>query len=91
MIDKNLINEEYSFTTTDENGNEVICDTMAMLEKDNVPIIIYTDYSMNAENKFNLYVSKVVSNEGNFYLEKIDNYENLPEIRNAIESIWNEK
>ena len=88
MIDKNLINEDYSFTTTDNNGNEVKCDTLALIQREDYPIIIYTDYTMDNENKFNLFVSQVVPNGEGFTLEMIDNYEDIPDIKKAIDNIW---
>ncbi len=88
MIDKSLINESYSFTIKDANGNEMICDTLALIENDNNPIVIYTDYTMDNENKFNLYVSKVVQNNEGYTLEAIDNYEDIPEIKKALDEIW---
>jgi len=90
MIDKSLINEDYSFTTTDEFGNELKCDTLALIENNNDPIIIYTDYTLDNENKFNLYVSKLVEYNGNFNLEIIENYENIPEVKETLNRIWSE-
>ena len=88
MIDKNMLDKEYSFTITNDNGIEVVCDTLALVEQAGEPIIIYTDYTLDDNNKFNLYISKVVEKDNNYILEKIDNYENVPEIQKALENIW---
>ena len=88
MIDKNMLDKEYSFTITNDNGIEVVCDTLALVEQAGEPIIIYTDYTLDDDNKFNLYISKVVEKDNNYILEKIDNYENIPEIQKALENIW---
>lgn len=88
MIDKSLINEEYSFTVKDANGNDLVCDTLAVLEKEDEPIVIYTDYTLDQDNKFNVYVSKVVKEGENYFLEAVDNYENIPEIREALDKVW---
>lgn len=88
MIDKNMLDKEYSFTITNDNGIEVVCDTLALVEQAGEPIIIYTDYTLDDNNKFNLYISKVVEKDNNYILEKIDNYENIPEIQKALENIW---
>lgn len=90
-MDKSVINENYSFTTYDESGNEVICDTLALIDSGENPIIVYTDYTMDNENKFNLFVSKVVENGESFTLETIDNYEDVPEIRKVLEKLWQQK
>lgn len=85
------INEDYSFTVMDENGLETICDTLSVvnIEGEN-PLIIYTDYSLDKDNKFNLYVSKMIKENDNFKLEKIDDYSIIPEIQKEIEKISNE-
>lgn len=88
MIDKNLINEDYSFTITNDDGLEVICDTLALIESEDNPIVIYTDYTLDQNNKFNIFVSQLVSNGDSFSLQTIDNYQNIPEIKKALDQIW---
>ena len=87
MIDLDLLGKDYSFTTTDEFGNEVICDTLALIEKDGKPIIVYTDYTLDENKKFNLFVSKVIGEEGSYRLEPIDNYNDIPEIQKVISEL----
>lgn len=85
------INEDYSFTVMDENGLETICDTLSVVNiEGESPLIIYTDYSLDKDNKFNLYVSKVIKENDNFKLEKIDDYSIISEIQKEIEKISNE-
>ena len=91
MIDKSLISEDYSFTTYDKLGNEVICDTLAIIEYEDNPVIIYTDYTLDNDNKYNLFVSKVVEADGNFTLEEFNNYEDIPVIKEAIEKLSKEQ
>lgn len=88
MIDKSLISEDYSFTTFDDLGNEVICDTLALIENDENPIIVYTDYTMDNNDKFNLYVSQIVASEDGFALETINDYSDIPEIQKTLEKLW---
>ena len=90
MIDKNLIDKDYSFTVTDENGNEMICDTMALIDTGDSPMIIYTDYTLNDDNKFNLFVSKVIQDGDGFSLERVDDISNLPDVKKAMDKIWEE-
>lgn len=84
------INEGYSFTTVDENNRQVICDTLGVvnIEGEN-PIIIYTDYTLDENQKFNLYVSKIVKEEDHIKLEEIDYYDIIPEIKAKMDQIWN--
>ena len=65
-----------------------MCDALAVVQQNEEPIIIYTDYTLDKDNKFNLYVSKVTLKDDNFILEKINNYENIPEIQKALNNIW---
>ena len=46
--------EEYNFTVVDDNGNEVLCDVISLLqdEKTNNLYVIYTDYTLNENNQF---------------------------------------
>lgn len=82
------IDKDYSFTVMDENGNETICDTLSVvsIEGEN-PLMIYTDYSLDQEGKFNLYVSKIIKDNDDLKLEKIDDYSIIPEIQKEIEKI----
>ena len=84
------IDKDYSFTVSDENGNDVICDTLSVvnIEGEN-PIIIYTDYSIDEDGKFNLYASKVIKEDENMKLEKIDDITILPEIQKEMEKVLN--
>ena len=90
-MNNNIINEEFTFKTTNKDGLEVLCDTLAVINQDEEPpIIVYTDYTLDRDNKFNVYISKVVGDNENFQLENIDNYENVPEIQQALNKIWND-
>ena len=91
MIDLDLLGKEYSFTTTDESGKEVICDTLAVIEKDGYPVIVYTDYTLDKDNNFNMFISKVVGEEGSYTLEPIDNYDDIPEIRKVLDELMQQQ
>ena len=85
------IDNDYSFVVTDEYGNDTICDTLAVVNVEGEkPMVIYTDYSLDEEDKFNLFASRVVEVDGTMQLEKIDDASNIPEIRQEMEKIWSE-
>lgn len=85
------IDNDYSFVVTDEYGNDTICDTLAVVNVEGEkPMVIYTDYSLNEEDRFNLFASRVVEVDGTMQLEKIDDASNIPEIRQEMEKIWSE-
>ena len=85
------VNKEYTFKIINDMGLEVMCDTLAVVAtEDENPIIIYTDYTVDKDGKFNLFVSKLIGSTDNYTLEKIDNYQNRPEVSNAINKIIEE-
>ena len=85
------IDNDYSFVVTDEYGNDTICDTLAVVNVEGEkPMVIYTDYSLDEEDRFNLFASRVVEVDGTMQLEKIDDASNIPEIRQEMEKIWSE-
>ena len=57
-------------------------------ENDENPIIVYTDYTMDNNDKFNLYVSQIVASEDGFTLETINDYSDIPEIQKTLEKLW---
>ena len=67
--------EEYNFTVVDDNGNEVLCDVISLLqdEKTNNLYVIYTDYTLNENNQFNTYLSELVEKKVEFTLKSIKN------------------
>ena len=81
-------NLDFSFTTYDEIGNEVRCDALAVLNTEDSPVVVYTDYTKDNEDKYNLYASKITKGEYGMELERIDDVNILPEIRNTMEKIW---
>lgn len=85
------IDKDYEFTVVDDNGIETICDTLSVVNIEGMdPLIIYTDYSLDEESKFNLFVSKVINVDDAIKLERIDDYSVIPEIQKEIYRISNE-
>lgn len=84
---ENNINSEYLFSVYNEDGSETKCDAIAVLNDEDLGnIIIYTDYTKNEENKYNVYASKLTIEEDNSTkLEELNEEEiNLPKIQEAI-------
>jgi len=87
----NNIDKDYSFNVVNHLGIEVTCDTLAVLNLENSePIIIFTDYTLDKDNKFNVYVSKIIKNDEGFKLETIDDYKAIPEVNQELRKIWSE-
>ncbi len=81
--------EDYSFRIANDDGSETICDTLAVVSAEGYenPIIIYTDYTMNKNRKFNTYESRVVPFEAQFKLEAINNYMDIPEVVDVLNNL----
>ena len=90
-----MIDKDFTFTVTGDDGKEVKCDTMAIInrnEEEKNPLIIYTDYTTDEEGKFVLYVSELKKEGEDYVLGKIDEetYKNIPAVREAMQKVWDE-
>lgn len=80
--------KDISFTVTNDNGIEIKCDVLAIVnDEENKTYLIYTDYTFNQNNEYNVYVSQVIRDSDGFTLERIENYEMIPEIQKMYEDI----
>lgn len=89
-----MIDKDYSFTVINDRGQEVECDTLALIdrkEEELNPLIIYTDNSKGEDNLIKLYVSELIKKDGELILNEISNedYEKIPRVREIMEEIWN--
>ena len=90
------MNKEYTFTINNEKNEEITCEILAYINREEEklnPIIIYTDYSIGSDNKINLYVSELIPSNVEMTLGEIteEEYEKMPRIREIMEEIWKEK
>ena len=83
-------NEEYNFTVIDDNGNEVICDVISVIndEKTNEVYVLYTDYTINEKDQFNTYLSQLVEKNGKYSLKNIENREKYQYILENTRAIY---
>ena len=83
-------NDEYNFTVIDENGNEVICDVISVLQdqKTNELFVVYTDYTTNDKGQFNTYLSKLEEKRGNYNLRPIESRERLSSLLKDSKSLY---
>ena len=71
--------EDLNFTITNDMGIEVKCDVLSLINDDqDKTYVIYTDYTMNDENKYNVYASQLINVDGKVVLEEIENTELIP-------------
>ena len=88
-----MIDNDYSFTVDGEDGKEVKCEVLSVInrnEENSSPLIIYTDFKQGEDGKLNLYVSELINKEGEYILGEVDEetYSKIPQVREAIEKIW---
>ena len=80
--------EEMSFVITNNEGVEVKCDVLSVINDDNdKTYIIYTDYTLNNNGEYNVYVSQMINEGDSFKLEEIDNLDLLPGFQEIYEDV----
>lgn len=83
--------DDYSFSVTTPNGIEMRCDTLATVtDEEGHCVILYTDYTLDKENKFNIYASKLVRDGDAIRLENIKDIENYPQILETLIKVRDE-
>lgn len=80
--------EEINFTITNPDGIEVKCDVLSIINDDeNKTYLLYTDYTFNKDNEYNIYVSQIINNGDDFTLEEIDNLDLIPGFQEVYEDV----
>lgn len=77
--------EEYSFTIINDQGMEVKCDLISIIndnETDQV-YVVYTDYLLTKTNKFRILISELTQENDSFILKDVRNADKLEEIKKA--------
>ena len=83
-------NEEYNFTVVNDQGEEVICDVISMLqdEKTGELFVLYTDYTLNDKNQFNTYLSQFIEKKGEYSLKKIESKERYNQLLKDAKTLY---
>lgn len=80
--------DEMSFSITKDNGEEIKCDVLSIINDDeNKTYILYTDYSLNENNEYNVYVSQMINDGEDFRIEEIDNLDLIPGFQEIYEDV----
>ena len=80
--------EDLSFTTTNKDGLEVICDILAVIPNptnNEEPYVIYTDYTLDENDEFVKQYGKVIEVEGEFVLKTIEDEKTIELIKHEAE------
>lgn len=77
--------EEYSFTIINDQGIEVTCDLISIINdnKTNQVYVVYTDYLLTKSNKFRILISELAQEGENYILKDVKNQDKLEEIKKA--------
>ncbi len=73
MIDNNF--EDITFTIINKDGLEVDCDVINSYYDDEEEklYVVFTDYTLDENNKFNLYVNELISNGNDYEIKEMEN------------------
>lgn len=77
FVDNQLDFEDISFTITNKDGLEVVCDVLSSYydEESDKLYFAFTDYTLSDDNMFNSYIVEAVKSQNGYDLIEIDNSE----------------
>ncbi|NLA33128.1 MAG: DUF1292 domain-containing protein [Mollicutes bacterium] len=81
-----MINENISFTITNSNNEEVVCDIISIIpspNNDNESYILFTDYSLDEEDNYYMQYAKIIKNE-DYYITDIETTEELEYVKDVF-------
>lgn len=75
--------EDYSFTIINDQGMEVICDLISIINDNdtNQTYVVYTDYLLTKTNKFRILISELVETQQGYILQDIKDETKKEEIK----------
>ena len=83
--------EEMSFTVTNKEGMEVKCDVLSIINDDESnTYLLYTDYTLNDNNEYNVYASQMHNDENGFKLDEIENLDLIPGLQEVYMDVKNQ-
>ena len=83
--------EDYSLLLKDENGQETNCNILAIIKRQGEnPIIVYTDYTLDKENKYKIIASQVIKNGDSYSTQIIDNPKDVVGLSEELNKIYEE-
>ncbi len=84
------INLENTFTILNDQGIEVTCDVIAVIEQEaKNPLMVYTDYSLDENDEFNVFVSELEEDGDNYKIIEATDYANITEVKQLVEEAVN--
>ena len=83
--------EDYSFTIINDQGMEVKCDIISIINDNDTDdiYVVYTDYLLTKTNKFRILISQLVNENGDYILKDVKNEDKIEEIKKASLTLHN--
>ncbi len=81
--------KDLSFTVTNEEGEETICDVLSVVpneENKNEPYVVFTDYLLDKNDEFVLQFGRVIEENGEYKLMGIEDTNIIKKIREQLEN-----
>ena len=79
--------EDLSFDVLDEEGNTIKCDILSVVpneENNNESYVVFTDYMLDENDEFIMQYGKIIDNNGEYTLEKIDDPKVIDLIKDSL-------
>ena len=79
--------KDLSFDVVNDDGIEVQCDILSIVPNEdnkNEPYVVFTDYMLDENDEFVLQFGKVIEENGEYKLQKINDTEIIKEIRSQL-------
>ncbi len=79
--------ENLSFDVLDDKGNKIKCDIISVVpneENDKESYVVFTDYMLDENDEFVMQYGKVIEENGEYTLEKIDDPKIIDLIKDSL-------
>ena len=79
--------EDLSFTLTNDEGMEVVCDITSVVpneENKEEPYVVFTDYRLDENDEFVMQYGKLIEIDGDYVLKRIEDESIVNKIKEAL-------
>lgn len=84
------MDKEMNFTIITEDGQEVMCDVLSFYQdtKTEDVFVLYTDYTLDDNDKFKVYLSQLIEERGEYKLELVNDKERYKELASNAKTLY---
>lgn len=79
--------DNLNFSLINDDGEEVTCDIISIIQNEenrNEPYVVFTDYMLDENKKFVTQYGKIIEENGEYTLKKINEIETINKIKESI-------